>query len=571
MREGIAGLAAKGRYGDTTLVHMAPEEVAGLASLRQNRVSINPETGLPEMFDLSDILPTIVGLGLNFLVPGMPAWLTAIASGVTAAATTPKGGDPVTRGVLSGIASWGFGNMTSALGSAGATPTPAEIAAMSTPPPLPIGVGTAPAPELFDVLGPDLGAPAPPIPDSLVPTAAAQVTPPPPVDHLFNPLGKGGPQPWAKLPRPFQETLEVGGFGESDWKKMVQNAAVRDKNLPILDQQAAFREDLAPHIGAGRYVQAPPLEKVKDIGGGFKRVDWDRWSEPTKPGNIPVGKLAAPGLAVAAGLPLSLQGPPEYPEKPGSVDEGPYLPGPRRYLPPPVGYIPGLDPPHSYYAMGGTGGKTVRGGLPTLYAQEGVEGMTVEEGVEGSMEGSMNAEMMSEIPAGVAATTGIMAGAPPQMQDAVEDRLTERLIEEPQNPRERAIYDRAIMALQNELEPELAQRAIDEFLEVFGPEALHTLQGMVRGDRENGGTVETVSGETTVEEGEVQGPDVIAGEIVDPITGEKTGNLRVGENEYIEPAVSLVRRAQVAGLPPTPENGAMVRGEEERMLQQAVG
>ena len=72
-------------------------------------------------------------------------------------------------------------------------------------------------------------------------------------------------------------------------------------------------------------------------------------------------------------------------------------------------------------------------------------------------------------------------------------------------------------------------------------------------------------------EGEIQGPDVIAGKVVDPVTGEVTADLRVGENEYIEPADSLVRRATVAGLPPTPENGAMVRGEEERMLQRMVG
>ena len=214
-------------------------------------------------------------------------------------------------------------------------------------------------------------------------------------------------------------------------------------------------------------------------------------------------------------------------------------------LTPPASYRPGIDPQFSYFAQGGT------------------EGMTIEE--------NMDVETAAEMPAGVAATTGIMQGAPVEVQDDVEVRLSERQVEEPQNPRERAIYDRTVLALQNELEPEVAQRAIDEFLEVFGPEALRMLQDMVRGDRENGGIVETANGETTVEEGELQGPDVIAGKIVDPVTGEETANLRVGENEYIEPAASLARRAQVAGLPPTPENGAMLRGEEERMLRQAVG
>ena len=212
---------------------------------------------------------------------------------------------------------------------------------------------------------------------------------------------------------------------------------------------------------------------------------------------------------------------------------------------PPASYRSGIDPQFSYFA------------------QRGTEGMTIEENID--------VETATEMPAGVAATSGIMQGAPVAVQDDVGARLSERQAEEPQNPRERAIYDRAVLALQNELEPEVAQRAIDEFLEVFGPEALHMLQEMVRGERENGGTVETVSGETTVEEGELQGPDVIAGKIVDPVTGEETANLRVGENEYIEPADSLARRAQVAGLPPTPENGAMIRGEEERMLRQAVG
>jgi len=212
---------------------------------------------------------------------------------------------------------------------------------------------------------------------------------------------------------------------------------------------------------------------------------------------------------------------------------------------PPATYQPGVDPQFSYFAQEGTGG------------------MTIEENID--------VETAAEMPAGVAATTGIMQGAPVEVQDDVEVRLSERQAEEPQNPRERAIYDRAVLALQNELEPEVAQRAIDEFLEVFGPEALHMLQEMVRGERENGGTVETANGETTIAEGELQGPDVIAGKIVDPVTGEETANLRVGENEYIEPAASLARRAQVAGLPPTPENGAMLRGEEERMLRQAVG
>ena len=631
-REGTAGLAAKGRHGDSMLVHMAPEEVAGLASLRQNGVTINPETGLPEMFNLIDLLPTIAGIGATMF--GAGPIVAGMAAGATGALTAGPDEDPLMKGLGAGLMTWGMASLGGDLGAAGASATPAasmSSAAAAAPVAVPIATTGAEAgaavvgdmgarAALTDVgsgalspafsaspafpasdLGatsmypPDLSAPAlsaaeakylppPQVVDDRIAQAAllgspsslsvGQVTsPPPPTSPFFDSSGR--PVKFAELPPQVKTDLGAGPesvrISPKEYNELVSTKFNQNKNLPLPAKHKMVMAEVNPALQAGSHAAAPFQQQLGNVGKGLERIDWANWSEAATPGDIPLGKIAQPAVGVLAGLPSLFA--PEYEdyEKPGYVDEGPYFPEDRRLVRPPKGYIPGRDPQHRYYAMGGTGGKTVRGGLPTLYAQEGVEGMTVEEGVEGSM----NAEMMSEIPAGVAATAGIMAGAPPEMQDAVEDRLTERSIEEPQNPRERAIYDRAIMALENELEPEVAQRAIDEFLEVFGPEALHALQEMMRGDREsdreNGGTVETVSGETTVEEGEIQGPDVIAGEIVDPITGEKTGNLRVGENEYIEPAVSLVRRAQVAGLPPTPENGAMVRGEEERMLQQAVG
>jgi hypothetical protein len=93
---------------------------------------------------------------------------------------------------------------------------------------------------------------------------------------------------------------------------------------------------------------------------------------------------------------------------------------------------------------------------------------------------------------------------------------------------------------------------------------------MVRGERRNGGIVEPVNGETSVPEGEFQGPDLIPGKIVDPVTGEETANLRVGENEYIKTGADLARQAMAAGLAPTPQNGAMIEGMEEEALRRAV-
>jgi len=173
--------------------------------------------------------------------------------------------------------------------------------------------------------------------------------------------------------------------------------------------------------------------------------------------------------------------------------------------------------------------------------------------------------------------TGIMEVSTPDMQEVVAERnMVVPAPDQPQNPVERVIFDRAVLALQGELEPEPAQAAITEFIDIFGPEAFRQLQALVGGERETGGLVQTVSGETTVgmteeEAMAQQGPDVIPGKIVDPATGRQTANLLVGENEYIEPADSLSRRAMAAGMAGTPQNGAIVRSQEEEQLRRAYG
>ena len=46
-------LANQGRGKDTTLVHMTPNEVSGLAALARangKEISVNPQTGLPEAY-----------------------------------------------------------------------------------------------------------------------------------------------------------------------------------------------------------------------------------------------------------------------------------------------------------------------------------------------------------------------------------------------------------------------------------------------------------------------------------------------------------------------------------------
>ena len=78
-------MAMKGRQGDTELIHMTKPEIAGLASL--GKLTINPDTGLPEAFSFKQFLPALAGIAATALTGGGAAGilLPALAAGGTSA------------------------------------------------------------------------------------------------------------------------------------------------------------------------------------------------------------------------------------------------------------------------------------------------------------------------------------------------------------------------------------------------------------------------------------------------------------------------------------------------------
>ena len=101
------GVASLGRGGDSTLVHMQPQEVAGLQQLAQangTSLTTNPMTGYPEAFSLGNMfksaLPILAGYGANAIAPGMGS---AIAAGaLTGGTVAAMSGDDVLAGTLTG-------------------------------------------------------------------------------------------------------------------------------------------------------------------------------------------------------------------------------------------------------------------------------------------------------------------------------------------------------------------------------------------------------------------------------------------------------------------------------------
>lgn len=98
-------LANAGRGDDTMLMHVTPDEVAGIASLAPGLMTTNPQTGLPEAGLFKDIL----GFGLPFLVgmiPGLSPFAAAAISG--AGRTALEGGD--FKDLLGNVAMSGLSN-----------------------------------------------------------------------------------------------------------------------------------------------------------------------------------------------------------------------------------------------------------------------------------------------------------------------------------------------------------------------------------------------------------------------------------------------------------------------------
>jgi hypothetical protein len=111
------GLASLGRGGDSTLVHMQPQEVAGLQQLAQangTSLTTNPNTGMPEAFSLGGFFRAALPIAAGYFAPGAGAFLgnaagNAIAAGAATGGTlAAMSGEDVLAGTLSG----GLGGMS---------------------------------------------------------------------------------------------------------------------------------------------------------------------------------------------------------------------------------------------------------------------------------------------------------------------------------------------------------------------------------------------------------------------------------------------------------------------------
>jgi hypothetical protein len=115
-------MEAKGRGGDSVLVHMTTGEVAGLQKLAESAggsLSVNPDTGLVEANFLKQMLPTLVGAGVGFFTAN--PYLGAAAGAAVGGYQANRAGRDVGEGmVMGGLGGYGGATFGSSLQAAGA-------------------------------------------------------------------------------------------------------------------------------------------------------------------------------------------------------------------------------------------------------------------------------------------------------------------------------------------------------------------------------------------------------------------------------------------------------------------
>ena len=221
-------VAAQGRYGDSMLMHVNPEEVRGLSQVMP--LTINPETGQPEAFlpFLAAILGSMLGPSL-FASLGMTTLSSTLASALGAGlAQTAVTGD-LKEGLKTGLTAGLVGSALKGIkGLSGATDVATGATEAAT-------AGATPSIdlELFSTS-----------PQSALQSAGVSTSP-----NMFTDLMAGGPGTSA-----YQEAIKAGATGIDAPLSGLYNFASSPTGLvgaiglgsaSMAEQQKVFEEEMA--------------------------------------------------------------------------------------------------------------------------------------------------------------------------------------------------------------------------------------------------------------------------------------------------------------------------------------
>jgi len=136
------GLASLGRNQDTMLMHVTPNEVAGLQQLAMAQggsLTINPHTGLPEAGFFNDLLGFAAPIAAGFALgpAGFGLFSSPLTAGLAVGGVTALASGDIMKGLSAGLGAYGGAGLGSNLGKYGAeiakTPVVAPAANIATP------------------------------------------------------------------------------------------------------------------------------------------------------------------------------------------------------------------------------------------------------------------------------------------------------------------------------------------------------------------------------------------------------------------------------------------------------
>ena len=330
MRETARDLARYGRHGDDMLVHVSRKELEGIRALTGRDFTRNPDTGLPEAFNFSSLIPIAAGIA-GTVLSGGNVGIGALASGAASAATTAAQGgsaqDALTQGLISGATSYAGGQLMAGVGlpvgeAAGAAAAPTAIPGSVAGPSLVPGAVTG---ELLSPL-PGVAEAASGY-NAIAPMTGAAPSPPsfsvPPMESMAGIAGPAG---------------DPGFMGQT-------TSPLQTASAPTPSSSAAAPQTIGERASAFgtrlSNIASDPMAAASKIGENIKASPYS-------------AAIAAGGTLLQAndmfGGQGGMPGEPEY--DPNKYPEQ-FPTNPRRWSAPPTDYRAGSGPEYRYFAEGG--------------------------------------------------------------------------------------------------------------------------------------------------------------------------------------------------------------------------
>ena len=312
MERTARALAGYGRHGDNNLLDVSDQELRGIELLSGKKFTRNPDTGLPEAFNWSSLIPVAAGIAGTAVAGPVGGALAAGATSAGKAAIEGKSTEQaLTQGLISGVTSYAGGQLMAGVGeaagqtaAAGATQGATQAAGQGATEAAAQGAAGAATQGAAAAPGAVAGGPMYP-------------------DFTPGELAAVGGTPTAGPAAGIGGQLQPANGGQLDFRAI---GADGKPITPFMDRVSnVYNNPEAALSQVGKNIQDKPFAGLLAAGGAYTTA-MDMMGPPKMPGETPYD-------------------PSKYPEQ--------FPVNPRTWNAPGAGYQPGYSSEYRYFAKGG--------------------------------------------------------------------------------------------------------------------------------------------------------------------------------------------------------------------------